>query len=270
MSRATPAMISHRIPILSLAVSMLALGSVPARGQAITAADAERRIREIDGELTELDDIARKMRGGNHRVVIAGTRGDPQAVLVSPEQVESLFVTALLNGSMRPDQAAGLARLFGEMTRIYLEEVDGEIRRLREQRERLARALTGGGIEPPARLATPVPGTLQGSVNGKWSAGCSWNDPDIDRSTDGGTFTVTFDGQGGVSGVYESSSSSFGVSGTIAADGTANGNGTGSGWSVTWSGRFEQRGGATVGSGGLGVTITDFGGGSCTGTWAVP
>ena len=256
--------------LLALFTPWVLASAAPAAGQAVTAEDAQRRIVEIDRDLADLDDVARKIRGENYRVVIGGTMGDPQAILVSPEQVESLFVSALLNGSMRPEQAARFAQGFGVLTREYLTEIDAELQRLRNQRARLAGALSDAGLPSPPLTTTPVPTSLQGSASGKWSAGCSWNDPDIARSTDGGTFTITFDGRGGVSGTYQSSSSAYGVTGTIAANGSANGSGTGAGWSVNWSGTFQQQGGAITGGGGLSVGITDFGGGSCTGTWAVP
>ncbi len=241
----------------------------PARGQ-FNAQTAPQMIASLDRDIADLEDVARKIRGDNYRIVIGGTVGDPQAILVSPEQVESLFVTALLNGSMRPDQATGFARAFGVMTRQYLAEIEAEIRRLGQDREILARALANAGLQPPAPPAVPLSAGLQGSVNGKWSAGCSWNDPDVGRTTDGGTFSLTFDGAGGVAGIYQSAASSYAVSGAVGADGSASGNGAGAGWSVQWSGRFQQSGGGVVGSGGLAVRITEFGGGSCTGTWAVP
>ncbi|MFN2383556.1 MAG: hypothetical protein ABR559_04760 [Gemmatimonadota bacterium] len=250
--------------------ALLVLGVPPARAQVLTQDQIEIRIMAIDIEVRDLEEVARKIRGENFRLVIGGT-GEGSVILVSPEQVESLFVSALLNGTMKVEQAAKFAQMFGVMTRTYLTEIDAEIRRLREGRERLVRALTGAGIQPPTSWETPVPTTLQGTASGKWSSACSWNDPEMDKFTDGGTFTITFDGRGGVSGSYISSSSAYGVEGAIAASGTANGTGSGSGWSLNWSGRFDQpREGGIVGSGGLQVTISDFGGGSCTGTWAVP
>jgi hypothetical protein len=90
-------------------------------------------------------------------------------------------------------------------------------------------------------------------------------------SQDGGTFSLSITPTGAVSGTYVSGSSTYPVTGTVAANGAATGQGSGSGWSVTWSGNIQRTaaGGAT-GSGGVSVTVSDLGGGTCTGGWSIP
>lgn len=122
-----------------------------------------------------------------------------------------------------------------------------------------------------ANEAPPVATTAKGTVNGRWGVLCKWNDPEMSDITDGGTFTVTLNGSGGVNGTYLSSNSSYGVGGNVGADGTASGSGTGSDWTVNWGGRFSQvAGGGIVGGGSVNVTLTSFGGGTCGGSWSVP
>jgi hypothetical protein len=121
-----------------------------------------------------------------------------------------------------------------------------------------------------AQAAPPVSPSMAGTGSGQWGVFCRFTDPDYGSLTDGGSFSVTFNGQGGVSGTYQSSNASYGVGGNVAADGTASGNGSGAGWSVAWGGRFGRQGGAIVGGGNVTVTITDFGGGTCNGTWSLP
>jgi hypothetical protein len=266
-------MIPHRPLLIWLAFAAWGSASpASSSAQIVSVESAQRRITQIDQELADLDDVARKIRGENYRVVLGGTVGDPQFILVSPEQVESLFVSALLNGSMRTDQAARLARGFGQATREFLASVEAEMQQLRESRARIAEALRRGDQTIPISPTTPVTGAFAGSVTGRWSAGCSWNsdDPGARPSTDGGTFTLAFDGRGGASGSYQGSNGAYGISGGVTADGSANGSGSGDGWSVNWSGRFQQTGGGITGGGGLTVAISSLGGGSCTGTWAVP
>ncbi|HYO45704.1 MAG TPA: hypothetical protein VEY33_03340 [Gemmatimonadota bacterium] len=121
-----------------------------------------------------------------------------------------------------------------------------------------------------SRAAPPAPTTAAGAASGRWSVFCRFQDPDYGQMTDGGRFGVTFDGSGGVSGSYMSSSANYAVTGRMAADGSASGTGSGDGWTVTWSGRFGQAGGETVGNGNVSVNITDHGGGTCNGTWSIP
>ncbi len=118
--------------------------------------------------------------------------------------------------------------------------------------------------------APPVSTSAAGSASGRWGVFCRFNDPDYGQITDGGTFTITLDGRGGVAGTYVSDMSNYAVSGSVAPDGSASGAGSGGGWSVSWSGRLGQTAGGTVGNGGVNVTITSFGGGSCSGTWSIP
>jgi len=120
------------------------------------------------------------------------------------------------------------------------------------------------------REAPPVATTTAGAVSGQWGVFCRFTDPDYGELTDGGTFRLTFDGRGGVAGSYVSSNATYTVAGTVAADGSAAGSGSGSGWAVTWSGRFGQSGGGTVGNGSVAVNITQYGGGTCSGTWSAP
>jgi len=257
-----------RLCILLLLSTALA-SSAPA--QVVSTEDVQRRIGEIDAEIADFEGVARKIRGENHRVILGGTVGDPQFILVSAEQAESLFLTALLNGTMTPATAAGWARRFGQFTREFLQSADQEIQRLRESRQRLVEELTRRGAAVPPPASTP-PLTATGSTSGRWSAACSYRSDDAGAqpSTDGGTFSLAFDGRGGVSGSYQGANGSFGVTGSVGLDGSASGSGAGDGWSVNWSGSFQQTGGAITGSGGLSVAISAFGGGSCTGTWAVP
>jgi hypothetical protein len=125
-------------------------------------------------------------------------------------------------------------------------------------------------LKTPAPAA-PAPAQAAAGASGKWGVTCKWNDSSMGTSNDGGTFSLSITPTGAVSGTYVSGSSSYPVTGTVAANGAAVGQGSGSGWSVSWSGNIQRTaaGGAT-GSGGVTVTITDSGGGTCTGGWSIP
>ena len=90
-------------------------------------------------------------------------------------------------------------------------------------------------------------------------------------SQDGGTFSLSITPTGVVTGTYVSGNATYPVTGQVAANGSAGGTGSGSGWSVNWSGTIQRTaaGGAT-GNGGVTVTVSDLGGGTCTGGWSIP
>lgn len=125
-------------------------------------------------------------------------------------------------------------------------------------------------LAKPAAPVTP-PQAAAAGASGKWGVTCKWKDPEMKDSQDGGTFSLSITPTGAVSGTYVSGSSTYPVTGTVAANGAATGQGSGSGWSVTWSGNIQRTaaGGAT-GSGGVSVTVSDLGGGTCTGGWSIP
>ncbi|MFN2383554.1 MAG: hypothetical protein ABR559_04750 [Gemmatimonadota bacterium] len=119
--------------------------------------------------------------------------------------------------------------------------------------------------------APAVATTAKGTVTGRWGVLCKWKDPEMSDITDGGTFSLTLTGSGGVNGTYLSSNSTYPVGGNVGADGTASGSGSAADWSVNWGGRFSQpSGGAIVGGGSVNVTLTSFGGGTCGGSWTAP
>lgn len=119
--------------------------------------------------------------------------------------------------------------------------------------------------------ATPaVTATTTGTFTGQYGVYCRFTDPDYGEMTDGGTVSLTFNGRGGVSGTYTGGNGTYGVGGSVAADGGVGGTGSGSGWTVNWGGRVGQQGGAAVGNGNVTVNITQYGGGTCTGTWSIP
>jgi hypothetical protein len=120
------------------------------------------------------------------------------------------------------------------------------------------------------QAAPPVSASTSGTFTGKYGVYCRFTNPDYGSMTDGGTVTLTFNGQGGVSGTYAGGNGTYGVGGSVSAGGTVGGTGQGSGWTVTWSGRVGQQGGGAVGNGNVQVNITDYGGGTCTGTWSIP
>jgi predicted nucleic acid-binding Zn-ribbon protein len=126
-------------------------------------------------------------------------------------------------------------------------------------------------------LASPAPATpvtapaTAASASGKWGVTCKWNDRSMSDSQDGGTFSISITPTGVATGTYVSGSSSYPVTGQVATNGAADGQGSGSGWSLSWSGNIQRTaaGGAT-GNGGVTVTVTDLGGGTCTGGWSIP
>lgn len=120
------------------------------------------------------------------------------------------------------------------------------------------------------QAAPPVTATTAGTFAGKYGVYCRFTDPDLGEMTDGGTVSLTFDGKGGVSGNYTGANGSYGVGGSVAADGGVGGTGSGSGWTVAWGGRVGMQGGGAVGNGNVTVNITQYGGGTCTGTWSIP
>jgi hypothetical protein len=131
-----------------------------------------------------------------------------------------------------------------------------------KRREELAKPAGATPVAPPQAAAA--------GASGKWGVTCKWNDPQMSATNDGGTFSITITPSGAVSGTYVSDSASYPVTGQLTADGSASGQGTGSSWSVTWSGTLQRTASGATGSGSISVTISDFGGGTCSGGWSIP
>ncbi|HET6617014.1 MAG TPA: hypothetical protein VFH69_04315 [Gemmatimonadota bacterium] len=126
-------------------------------------------------------------------------------------------------------------------------------------------------LAKPAEAPVTPPQAAAASASGKWGVTCKWNDRTMSDTQDGGTFSLSITPTGGVTGTYVSGNATYPVTGQVAADGSAGGTGSGSGWSVNWSGTIQRTaaGGAT-GNGGVTVTVSDLGGGTCTGGWSIP
>jgi predicted nucleic acid-binding Zn-ribbon protein len=126
-------------------------------------------------------------------------------------------------------------------------------------------------LAKPADAPAAPPQAVAAGASGKWGVTCKWNDRTMSDSQDGGTFSLSITPTGVVTGTYVSGNATYPVTGQVAANGSAGGTGSGSGWSVNWSGTIQRTaaGGAT-GNGGVTVTVSDLGGGTCTGGWSIP
>jgi hypothetical protein len=144
-------------------------------------------------------------------------------------------------------------------------------------------------VPPPAAGQPGAPAAddvLSGTAVGRWSVGCSFKEGySADKVyTDGGAFNVVFDGAGGVSGTFVSSTGqllapSYAVVGTVVPDPdpltgrrarVEYGQGAGAGWSMTWDGQFNTINGQFGGHGTPRLQFDKWGGGNCSGAWSIP
>jgi hypothetical protein len=104
------------------------------------------------------------------------------------------------------------------------------------------------------------PSPFQGTITGTWSGGCS--DPDCAPSVSG-SFTMNIASDGSITGSYTGSDAGT-LGGTVSASGQAAFSATGSaGGFCSWSGQFQNNGGALSASGSWGCQ--DCG---CSGSWS--
>lgn len=144
-------------------------------------------------------------------------------------------------------------------------------------------------VPPPVTPPTggpPADDLLSGTAVGRWTVNCSFTEGySADKVyTDGGVFHVTFDGAGGVSGNFVSSTgqlaaANYPVVGALTPDPdpmtgrrvkVEYGQGQGAGWTMTWDGLFGTRDGQFFGYGTPRLHIEKWGGGDCTAAWSVP
>jgi predicted nuclease with TOPRIM domain len=250
---------------------------LPAQGDEIqrffqNMAGAEGPVADLRRAQQQLEEVMARLREIRRETI--PIRFDPQyvALLRRLEELNRQIATVEteLDAARRgrdeaktaSEQYDGKALELAHVENLYIYEHMIRARHcIEKRREQLNRAA-------PAAPATPAR-----AASGQWSVQCRFKDPDYGNTTDGGGFslTPTLDGRGGVRGAYVSSNASYEVTGRIAPDGSASGTGAGSGWTVTWSGRFAEAGGNTVGNGSVNVTFTDVEeGGTCTGTWSIP
>jgi hypothetical protein len=118
--------------------------------------------------------------------------------------------------------------------------------------------VTGAAAPPP-----PAVTTIAGTASGHWGTQCQ------NGATDAGTFSLTLDGAGGVTGWYasEGGGGSVPVSGYAQPDGTVSGSGSDGYGQYTWSGQLQQAAdGSLAGSGTIHYDSGD-GGYACRGSW---
>jgi chromosome segregation ATPase len=238
--------------------------------QGMTA--AEGPVADLRRAQQELEDVMARLREIRRETI--PIRYDPQYVALQRRLEEiNRQIAAIeteLDAARRARDEAKTALEQSELKTLELAHVENlyiyeHMIRARQCVQKRREQLNGA--------APPVQATSARAATGRWSVSCRFKDPDYGNTTDGGGFslTPTLDGRGGVRGAYVSSNANYEVTGRIAPDGSATGTGSGSGWTVTWSGRFAEAGGNTVGNGNVNVTFTDVEeGGTCTGTWSIP
>lgn len=221
----------------------------------------------VEEQIASLHEVIREVESGRQMVLApeGALQGWGAMVIVPRERVGNIAGWLVVTGRLHPDSAAGWAR---EQRRISAGALTA-MKRMLEDLEARRDGPTPPPNAPAADPPTPPPAAV--SANGTWSVSCAWKDPDFAPSRDGGRFTITIAADGAVAGTYESSSSAYPVGGRVEADGQARGEGTGAGWSIGWTGSIQRpAAGSVTGTGGIEVSITDFGGGTCSGGWSIP
>jgi hypothetical protein len=190
---------------------------------------------DLDRDIAEYEDTLKKIRDEGWIYLPVPDTG----VLVSREQEAGLFSHMILMGMMSPDAVAAEHRKYRELTRYLQTTIEEILQDLhRQRRERAA----GPAPPPPPALPT-VPDRARGIVSGNWMVPCVVNGEAWD---DAGTFTLTFTGDGNVSGNYTSGSGGFGVGGFVDPAGNAEGTGSHPDGGFTWRAKMTVAEGRPV------------------------
>lgn len=245
------------------ALLLLALLAAPGR------AAAQYVVVTPEDQMASLREVIAEVESGRQMIIAPfGALGGWGAMAMIPrDRVGAMAGYLVFSGQLHPDSLASWTREQIRISAGALQAMKGQLAEL----EARSREPSAPAALPPPAVVPPVQATGSWQVAGTWGVNCKWNDPDIKGSSDGGGFSLTVAPSGDVTGNYQSSGSSYPVGGRVSPDGRAGGQGAGAGWSIGWSGSIiRAASGSGTGSGVVEVTITDFGGGACSGQWSIP
>jgi hypothetical protein len=212
--------------------------------QAASAGELERNAAELREYIAELEDTRNKIVTEGHVLLELGTA----VVLVERERVEGLFVLALFEGKMTPEQVEPAAKRIGQMTGIYRTQIlDPQLASARRRLEEVQALIrTRGTTRPAAGLIAQWPDPMdwrrvRGVAAGIFVVHCSHDGKELPAEE--GTFRLELTGEGTITGSILSADAEYPVHGTIDANGNALGGGAGGiGSQYSWTVKFARSG----------------------------
>lgn len=212
------------LPGVALGVALLSAPG-PVRGQP----------NDLDRDIADYEDTLRKIRDEGWLYLPMPGAG----IMIDREQEAGMFSHLILTGQMSPDSIVPWHRRYRESTRILQSTVEEMLEDLyRQRRER-----TEGPVQPPPPALPTAPDRARGIVAGTWTVPCVMDGASWD---DAGTFTLTFTGDGSVSGNYTSGSGGFGVGGSVDPAGNSQGTGSHPDGAFTWQAKMTVADGRPV------------------------
>lgn len=190
---------------------------------------------DLDRDIAEYEDTLKKIRDEKWVYLLTVDAG----MLISPAQLGEAYGNMVFTGQMHPDSVRSTVERHLVATRVLRETIEEVLEDLyRKRRERDA-----GPVPPSPPTLPTVPDRARGVLSGNWMVPCV---VDGEAWDDAGTFTLTFTGDGNVSGNYTSGSGGFGVGGSVDPAGNAQGTGSHPDGGFTWMAKMTVADGRPV------------------------